>query len=140
MSSPAADAICQFIPPFMRFLRNGLAEVNVSPARFQILQVLNQSGALSMVEVADRLFVTKRNITSLVDGLEKDGLATRCPHPSDRRSTLVELTAEGQALFAQAAEVQRKHLETLIANLDKGRQRDVAQALTELTKQLVAKS
>ncbi|MEM6714428.1 MAG: MarR family transcriptional regulator [Cyanobacteria bacterium P01_D01_bin.6] len=139
MTLSPADAICQFIPPFMRFLRDGLAEANVSPARFQILQALKQNGALSMVEVAKRLSVTKRNITTLVDGLERDGLAARRPHPTDRRSTLVELTPAGEALFARAAEVQREHLKELMANLDTAQQQDMARALTHLTKHLMAK-
>ncbi|MEM8916350.1 MAG: MarR family transcriptional regulator, partial [Pseudomonadota bacterium] len=65
--------------------------MNVSPARFQIMQTLSGGSSLSMAELADRLSVTKRNITTLVDGLERDGLASRHPHPTDRRSTLVEL-------------------------------------------------
>ncbi|MEO1132471.1 MAG: MarR family transcriptional regulator [Cyanobacteria bacterium J06639_1] len=139
MTPSPADAICQFVPPFMRFLRDGLAEVNMSPARFQILQALKQGGALSMVEVAERLSVTKRNITTLVDGLEGDGLAARRPHPTDRRSTLVELTPAGDAVFVRAAKVQREHLEELMANLDTDQQQDMARALTHLTKHLMAK-
>ncbi|MEM1132821.1 MAG: MarR family transcriptional regulator [Pseudomonadota bacterium] len=139
MLSPA-DTICQFIPPFLRFLRDILAELNMSPARFQILQALKQGGALSMVEVADRLSVTKRNITTLVDGLEKEGLAVRRPHPTDRRSTLVELTSAGEALFTKAAALQKEHLEELLANLEPSRQKDMAQALTDLTNTLMTKA
>ena len=93
-----------------------------------------------MVEVAERLSVTKRNITTLVDGLERDGLAARRPHPTDRRSTLVDLTLEGEAMFVRAAEVQRAHLETLMANLDKDQQQHVAEALIRLTEAMMAKN
>ncbi|MEO1681585.1 MAG: MarR family transcriptional regulator [Pseudomonadota bacterium] len=124
----------------MRFLRKGLAELNLSPARFQILKALNHGGALSMVELAGLLSVTKRNITTLVDGLEKDDLAARRPHPTDRRSTLVELTATGHAVFAQAAKAQRAHLERLLATLDPKQQKDMAQALTRLTQAMTTGS
>ncbi|MEM6382573.1 MAG: MarR family transcriptional regulator [Pseudomonadota bacterium] len=139
MSGSAAQAICQFIPPFMRFLRDGLAEVHMSPARFQILQTLRYEDALSMIQLADRLSVTKRNVTALVDGLEKDELAVRTPHPTDRRSTLVKLTPAGEVAFAAAAEIQQKHLSKLLTRLDEHQQREVAKALNELTGVLSAK-
>jgi MarR family 2-MHQ and catechol resistance regulon transcriptional repressor len=44
--------------------------------------------------------VTSSNITFLVDGLEKDTLVQRMPHPTDRRTVYVQLTAEGEALAA----------------------------------------
>ncbi|MEL6767963.1 MAG: MarR family transcriptional regulator [Pseudomonadota bacterium] len=132
MTQSAADALCQFIPPFMRYLREGLAEVDMSPARFQIMQALHQQQALSMVDLATRLSVTKRNITSLVDGLEKDGLAARHPHPTDRRSTLVMLTPAGTLAFSGAADVQRDHLTSLLGNLDVTQQKELALTLRHL--------
>lgn len=71
-----------------------------------------------MIELADRLSVTKRNVTALVDGLEKEGLARRQPHPTDRRSTVVALTALGKEAFSEAAKIQRDHLSALIETLD----------------------
>ncbi|MEM6903840.1 MAG: MarR family transcriptional regulator [Pseudomonadota bacterium] len=138
MPSSPADALCQFVPPFMRFLRDGLVDLNLSPARFQILQALQQGGALSMVELAGRLSVTKRNITTLIDGMEKDGLAARAQNPEDRRSTLVRLTPAGEALWIKAAEVQREHLKGLLANLNAVQQQEMAKALTDLTEAMTA--
>ncbi|MEM9781352.1 MAG: MarR family transcriptional regulator [Pseudomonadota bacterium] len=138
MTRTAAETLCAFVPPFMRYLREGLAKVNMSPARFQILQALRDQRALSMVELAARLSVTKRNITSLVDGLERDGLASRRPHPTDRRSTLVALTAAGEDTFSRAAKVQQDHLEALLANLDGAQQQEMAQALSHLLAALAA--
>lgn len=91
-----------------------------------------------MVELADRLSVTKRNITTLVDGLEKDGLAARSPHPTDRRSKLVALTGTGERTFREAAKCQRQHLENLIANLEPDQQALMAKALVQLTEAMVA--
>ena len=90
-----------------------------------------------MVELADRLSVTKRNITTLIDGLEKDGLAKRSPHPTDRRSKLVELTEKGEVTLREASKYQRKHLENLVDNLDPEQQVLMTQALTKLTETLL---
>ncbi|TQV80531.1 MarR family winged helix-turn-helix transcriptional regulator [Denitrobaculum tricleocarpae] len=139
MAISPADAICQFIPPFLRFLRQGMAELDLSPARFQILQALSKGQARSMVDLAERLCVTKRNITTLVDGLEKDGLAARRPHPTDRRSTLVVLTQTGEAVFVEAARVQTESLTELLGNLEPAEREAMAQALTHLTDALALK-
>ncbi|WP_419909917.1 MarR family winged helix-turn-helix transcriptional regulator [Hoeflea sp.] len=139
MTISPADAICAFVPPFLRFLREGTAQVDLSPARFQILQALDQEQPCSMVDLAERLSVTKRNITTLVDGLEGDGLAMRRPHPTDRRSKLVALTKDGEATFREAAKFQRKHLESLIANLEPAQQDVLVSALVQLTDAITTK-
>ncbi|MEM8812766.1 MAG: MarR family transcriptional regulator [Pseudomonadota bacterium] len=133
MTDSPADAICAFVPPFLRYLREGTAKVGLSPARFQLLQALSQEQPCSMVDLAERLSVTKRNVTTLVDGLENEGLAKRSPHPTDRRSKLVELTDIGDATFHDAAKFQRKHLENLVANLEPAQQKLMARALAQLT-------
>ncbi|MEL6235057.1 MAG: MarR family transcriptional regulator [Pseudomonadota bacterium] len=139
MPVSAADALCRFVPPFMRYLREGLAKVNISPARFQILQALTQGEARSMVELSERLSVTKRNITSLVDGLEKEGLVARRPHPTDRRSTLVAMTPAGEEVFARAAQTQQEHLKALLTGLDPAEQRQMSRALGQLVETMTAK-
>ncbi|MEM6653824.1 MAG: MarR family transcriptional regulator [Pseudomonadota bacterium] len=139
MVPTATDAICQFIPPFLRYLREALVGANISPARFQVLQVLSESEPLPMVELARRLAVTRRNVTTLIDGLEKEGLAKRLEHPEDRRSTLIELTDQGRTVFDEAAKLHRIHLEALFENISPAERETVAGALTHLTKVVSSK-
>ncbi len=51
-----------------------------------------------MSELSEELGVTPRNITALVDALEEEDMVQRRPHPTDRRATFVELTADGTDL------------------------------------------
>ena len=44
------------------------------------------------------------SVTNAVDRLEKAGLVTRVPHPTDRRTTLVEITDSGRRLAVSATE------------------------------------
>lgn len=76
----------------LSFERDGLTE-----ARVRVLWVL-RDGAVTQRMLADALEVTPRNITGLVDGLVASGHVVRQPHPTDRRATLVEPTAEGRRL------------------------------------------
>jgi DNA-binding MarR family transcriptional regulator len=67
---------------------------------------------LPLGELAERLDVTPRNITGLIDHLERDGLVERVDEPDDRRLTYARLTAAGgkrlEAMRAPGLEWQLK--------------------------------
>ncbi|GAA3229920.1 MarR family transcriptional regulator [Nonomuraea helvata] len=52
---------------------------------------------LSIGELAQSAGVSSRNVTGLVDTLEKDGLVRRVQDPRDRRSVLARITPDGRA-------------------------------------------
>jgi DNA-binding MarR family transcriptional regulator len=55
--------------------------------------------------LADLLVADPPYVTLIVDDLEQRGLVRRMPHPDDRRSKLVQLTAAGRAAAARADEI-----------------------------------
>ena len=65
--------------------------------RLRLLQTLHCDGPAIMRNLGDQLGASPRNMTAMVDALEDAGLVVRQPHPTDRRATLVELTAERAA-------------------------------------------
>jgi DNA-binding MarR family transcriptional regulator len=58
---------------------------------------LSGDGGLPLGELAQALGVTPRNVTGLVDTLEREGLVRRVPDPADRRSVRAVATPEGLA-------------------------------------------
>jgi DNA-binding MarR family transcriptional regulator len=60
---------------------------------------------LSMGELAAALGIDPPNATVLVDDLESQGLVRRQPHPTDRRTKLVEATRKGKTLARRAEEI-----------------------------------
>jgi DNA-binding MarR family transcriptional regulator len=66
-------------------------------ARYEALVLLSfsQRGSLPMRMMGERLQLHPTSITNIVDRLEADGLVRRLRHPSDRRTTLVEITPVG---------------------------------------------
>lgn len=56
---------------------------------------------MSPSELGDRLIVTRATMTGVVDSLERRGFARRSPHPSDRRSVIVEITPAGRDVVQQ---------------------------------------
>src|SRR5947199_5110025 len=80
---------------FARWAQSLIDNCAVSPARIRLIGVLHCKGPQIMSGLSDALGVTARNVTTLVDALEKEGLVRRLAVPTDRRATLVELTAHG---------------------------------------------
>jgi DNA-binding MarR family transcriptional regulator len=69
---------------------------------FTALAVLDGAGAaLTPSEIADRVIVASATMTATLDALERRGWVRRIPNPADRRSVLVEITAEGRAVADQ---------------------------------------
>ena len=83
-----------------------LRPLGVTFARYEVLMLLHFSRAhsLPMTVMGARLQVHPTSVTNAVDRLEGAGLARRLPHPTDRRTTLVELTETGRRLALTATE------------------------------------
>src|SRR5690242_14213784 len=69
-----------------------------------MLLYLSRRGSLPLGKMGTRLQVHRTSVTNLVDGLERSGLATRSPHPTDRRTTLATLTDQGRTTAEAATE------------------------------------
>jgi DNA-binding MarR family transcriptional regulator len=91
------------------YLDSKLAREGLSIAKLAALSRLAEAGdSLPLGQLADRLACVKSNVTQLVDRLEADGLVTRAPDPSDRRSRLAVLTPAGKAAQVRGLAVQRQ--------------------------------
>ena len=76
-------------------------------ARYELLMLLHFSsrGSMPVKKASERLQVHPTSITNAVDRLEAAGLVRRNPHPTDGRSSLVEITDEGRRLGLKATVV-----------------------------------
>ena len=59
--------------------------------------------------IADFICVPRQTMTSILDGMEKDGLIVRQEHPSDRRRKLVRFARKGSALAERVLKEIRRH-------------------------------
>jgi len=68
----------------------------LSEGRLGVLFRLYRGGEIHLGDLAHNLDSSPRNITGLVDHLERDGLVERVPDPDDRRSVRARLTEAGR--------------------------------------------
>jgi DNA-binding MarR family transcriptional regulator len=91
----------------------------LSEMRLGILFMLRHAGdSLPLGTLAAKLHVSPRNVTGLVDNLERDSLVARMPDPADRRSVLAQLTERGRERVDALAEVAAERQCCLMAGFD----------------------
>jgi DNA-binding MarR family transcriptional regulator len=102
-------------------------------ARYEALVLLSFSrhGRLPMGKMGERLMIHPTSVTNIVDRLEAQGFVRRLPHDRDRRTTLVEITDEGDRIKDRAT----KEIVALAFGLDSLSERELDQ-LTNLIRKL----
>lgn len=75
---------------------------DLTPTQFAALARLYESGALSQNRLGRLTAMDSATIKGVVERLRSRGLVNSRSDPSDQRLRLVQLTAEGQALFEAA--------------------------------------
>ncbi|WP_218009764.1 MarR family winged helix-turn-helix transcriptional regulator [Actinomadura kijaniata] len=89
-----ADLVFQVAERLRGGFHAAAAEMDLPPA--QALLLIQLSEPHPMRALADMLGCDASNVTGIVDGLERRGLAIRRPSPDDRRVKHVVLTEEGE--------------------------------------------
>ena len=89
---------------FLARVENALRPYDLSFSRFELLRLLafSRTGALPITKASDRLQVHVTSVTHAIRRLEADRLVTRIPHPTDRRTTLVQITDLGRSTVEDA--------------------------------------
>lgn len=108
MSRPSVMAWMRLARVFQKIDRASEVQLrpwNLNVAQFDVLARVGAAKGITQQELADRLLVTKGNISQLLDRLERRGLLKRC---QEGRTNTLSLTEEGQQLYAQVVPAQEE--------------------------------
>jgi DNA-binding MarR family transcriptional regulator len=83
-----------------------LREIGLSVPQCDVLTTLTEAEGVSQQELAKRLYVTKGNISGLLDRLENAGLVERRSTAADRRQYEIYLTPTGRDAAERAIAIQ----------------------------------
>jgi DNA-binding MarR family transcriptional regulator len=104
----------------------------VTLPQFQALAAVRENeGAARVQEISAGMSITVGATSKVVDRLERDGLAVRTAHPTDRRSSLVSLTKVGATALANADAAAETHLRAVLGSTLSDE--DAAQFLVDLS-------
>ncbi|HUZ67654.1 MAG TPA: MarR family transcriptional regulator [Beijerinckiaceae bacterium] len=118
-----------------------LKALGLSIPQCDVLTTLTEREGVSQQELAKRLYVTKGNISGLLDRLATSGLVERRSIPSDRRSHAIFLTAAGRVLAQQGIAIQNRFVAETLARLpisDLARFEDLLIATRDLVRNATA--
>ncbi|WP_082610304.1 MarR family transcriptional regulator [Bosea sp. Root381] len=91
--------------------------LGLSIPQFDLLSTLTEREGISQNELAERLYVTKGNVSGLVDRLVQAGLVERRAIAGDRRSYAMHLTPEGRRLAEAGIRAQREFVAQTLGKL-----------------------
>jgi DNA-binding MarR family transcriptional regulator len=86
---------------FRTMMDRWLEHHDLSEGRMSVLWRLRATVSTTLGDLAESLDVSPRNITGLVDHLERDALVERFPDPEDRRAIRVRLTLAGKQKLSE---------------------------------------
>ena len=114
MMNPKADDLA--VRVWFRFIRlesrlqvaisERLREIGLSVPQCDVLTTLTEAEGVSQQDLAKRLYVTKGNISGLLDRLEGAGLVERRSTAADRRQYEIYLTPVGRESAERAIRIQ----------------------------------
>jgi len=79
-----------------------LGEIDVTPAVFSVLEVLQQNDGITQSKLAGVVALDRSSVVPLLDKLAKRGLVERRASTTDRRHNHLHLTDSGRDLLAEA--------------------------------------
>lgn len=115
---------------FQDFMRT-LAPLDIRPAQYSVLVVIEANPGLSQADLADCLGIERARLARMLDRLEKRGLAKRRASPRDRRSHALFLTREGQKALRRIKALAEQHEAHLADRLGSDKRRLLMELLRD---------
>lgn len=94
-----------------------LRGIGLSIPQFDVISTLTEEEGVTQQELAARLYVTKGNVSGLIDRMAEAGLVERRATPGDRRARAIHLTPHGRVLAQQGMALQRDYVASTLGAL-----------------------
>ncbi|MGK5628808.1 MarR family winged helix-turn-helix transcriptional regulator [Streptomyces sp. URMC 123] len=128
-SGQLAEQLLRLTRRMHRAQKRHLEPLGLTPAQSRLLRTVTYfPEPPRMADLAQRLEVVPRAVTTLVDALEARGSVRRVPDPANRRVIRIELTDEGRATLNALRRARREAAEDILAPLSAD-QREVLRGL-----------
>ncbi|MEU8684478.1 MarR family transcriptional regulator [Streptomyces sp. NPDC048611] len=120
-TSNLAEQLVRLTRRMHRAQKHHLAHLDLAftPAQSRLLRIVDhyRDAPPRMADLAERLEVVPRAVTTLVDALEAQGAVRRVPDPANRRVIRIELTDTGRATLRALRSARRAAAEEILAPL-----------------------
>lgn len=119
------DAIFQFLFDFRSQLSQDLAHAGLgsAPMHMKILKLAKELPDATAQHIAQYLKRDKAQINRVLQEMISKGYVSKTQHPNDKRSQLLQLTAEGESVLQQMAEIEHNLITRMCRDIP---QQDIA--------------
>ncbi|MEU6083072.1 MarR family transcriptional regulator [Streptomyces sp. NPDC047108] len=131
---PLAEQLLRLTRRMHRAQKRHLEPLGITPAQSRLLRTVTHfPEPPRMADLAQRLEVVPRAVTTLVDALEANGSVRRVPDPANRRVVRIELTEGGRATLKALRTARRAAAEDVLAPLSTEQRAVLGELLADLT-------
>lgn len=106
-----------------------LESIGITTALFSVLGFLQARGTAIQQEIGAAIGIDPSTMVSLIDELERGGLAKRRPHPQDRRAREVVITAKGRRTVERGRALARGVEDDVLQGLARDERRQLMKLL-----------
>lgn len=106
--------------------------IDLTTSQFGVLEALLHLGPLTQKQLGGKILKTSGNMTLVIDNLEKRGLVRRVRHEEDRRSYVIYLTPQGEALIRSIFPMHAEAIHNTMSVLSQDEMRTLAILLKKL--------
>lgn len=137
---PVIRELARCYQAFQRVSDAHIRRRGLTPPQFDIVVTLGNTEGMTFKDLGTRTLITKGTLTGVVDRLEARGLVERMASPTDGRSTLVRLTAQGDRVFREVFEPHLAFLAPAFESLPAGGRNELEKRLRQLREALEKQS
>jgi MarR family transcriptional regulator, 2-MHQ and catechol-resistance regulon repressor len=115
---PVMRELVRAYQAFSAYSEAHVRQFDLTPAQFDVIATLGNTKGMCMGDLGEKTLITKGTLTGVIDRLIQKQLVCRETPSENRRSVIVQLTAEGQAVFDRVFPAHITHLKERFDQLD----------------------
>jgi DNA-binding MarR family transcriptional regulator len=133
------DLIIEIVATFFLLRAEGMRIGVVSPSGegyWSVLRLLKINGPQTVPQIARYRYVPRQSVQKLANEMLKDGVIELINNPAHKRSKLLRLTPEGDAVFQEMSDRIAKLAETLAEQQEVAQLQNAVDVVQKLHEQL----
>lgn len=91
---------------------------SISGIQLQAMVMLKNSEALNMTELADRMLMTRQQLTKVIDALVEKGFVVRGADPNNRKHVMIRASSSGEKFIEEMILSRHNMISRLITTLN----------------------
>jgi MarR family transcriptional regulator, 2-MHQ and catechol-resistance regulon repressor len=128
-------ALAECYHAFERCSNAQIRDFGLTPAQFDVIGTLGNTDGMTFKELGTQCLITKGTLTGVIDRMEAQGWVQRISSKTDKRSTRVVLTRDGEKLFHKWFPIHIQYLKQPFSTLSKAEFAQLEGFLGRLTAQ-----